>query len=99
MRALSLLLLTRAALADSSVEQSCKPVPPALAAEAARLLQSAAAHASYSEVCSDGDGQRTAVRVLSSCLSPQGSDSLRVAVRYEVNTFYEVGGECSPYPG
>ncbi len=91
-------LLCAVAAADEStptpLTKCATPAPPAVTQEVERLLASAAEHATHSDVCVDGSGQRATLKVLSVCKL----SALQFSARYQLTISYEVGGECSPYP-
>jgi hypothetical protein len=104
---LTLLMLLVPALgyADQSLPppkpSACTPAHPAVVHEIERLLKSAGAHATHSEVCADGDGERVDLKLLETCQLPRGIDEMmvkRVWIQYRATISFEVGGECSPYP-
>jgi hypothetical protein len=102
---LLIVLVPALAYADQSVPaakpSSCTPAHAAVVREIERLFKSAGAHASFSDVCADGDGQRADLKLLETCQLPRDIGETmvrRVWVRYQTTISYEVGGECSPYP-
>jgi hypothetical protein len=93
-------LLAYAAGADESLPRKSPPpaakceAPPAMVVrEIERLFKSAAEHATHSNTCVDGHGERVSIELLATCV-----ERSRVAAHYRVTVAEERGGECSPYP-
>lgn len=95
-------MLASVAHADTSTRAA--EASPAVVAEVKRLLESAAAHATLSKVCMDGDGERTTIALLGVTVEPsRGAPdedvvALSVTARYRVTVAELRGGECDPYP-
>lgn len=77
-----------------TVLKTCQAPPKAMRAELERLFKLAAEHATRTNICQDGPGEVTTIKIVSACLAAEQ----KVTVTYEVTVRHEVGGECTPYP-
>ncbi len=89
---------------QGACEAACEAVSAAVRRELERLLKSAAEHATYSNVCADGNGEKTTLSLTRACVQhPVGRPNadvigLSVELHYRVTIVEERSGECSPYP-